>query len=184
MYVNWGWHGCVNSVLHFTLCMKIIYTFEKYTKVEKIHVPDNHNYEIAKLWSQSISMIISTTNVISLTSLIHNHLHIFIILFRFLYVWDSSNDTESSMSSPWRQCAHGPPSYAGSFANTQFATAGFGIWLANFSFLLYQNQFIHVMAGCHWVLWDQRIPWIVRSDVFRGYSDRQSFDMLANHSFL
>ena len=56
-----------------------------------------------------------------------------------------------------------------------FATARFGIWLANFSFV-FLSKSIHVMTGCHWVLWARRRPCIVRSEVFRGYSDCQSSD--------
>ena len=53
------------------------------------------------------------------------------------------------------------------FYNAWFASSRFGISLANFGFVMYQNQIIHVIIG-----FKHDVSCIVRSEARRGHEDQ------------
>ena len=92
------------------------------------------------------------------------------VIWKFTYICVYSlrrfSDTGIIMTS--QRCCHARDSQnqAQIFYNARFATACLGNWLAEFGFVVYENELIHVIIG-----FKHDIPRVVRSRALRGHSD-------------
>ena len=171
----------------FAQCTRIWKKFQN----SVIHTSRNHNDEIAEVSQSCISYVIKTIQpnyskiyflqnwvrilIWIVIDFIKNYRHIIFktdyqnyVPFKNICVHNLCRFSDTGIiMTPQRRCyARDLQNHAYIFYNAWFASPRFGISLANFGFVMYQNQIIHVIIG-----FKHAVSCNVRSEALRGHSD-------------